>query len=185
MVVAHPHAPCGMPQCPHAGVEFVAFVHAPTIQRMSRTHRPFIATALLLAIGVGTAQAHHSFAAMYDSAKPIRLVGKLTKVEWSNPHSHFYLDVKGKDGQVASWAIEGAGPGALSRRGFNKSDVKVGDVLTVDGYLARSGKRVIDGQRVTLPDGRVFQSGSTGTGAPDANAKQLPGAAPTTPAGGR
>jgi hypothetical protein len=124
------------------------------------------------------AHAHHSFAAMYDSAKPIRLVGKLTKVEWTNPHSHFYLDVKGKDGQVTSWAVEGAGPGALSRRGFNKSDVRVGDTLTVDGYLARSGKRVIDGQRVTLPNGRVLESGSTGVGAPPSAAgAKKPGAA--------
>ena len=100
---------------------------------------PSSAAALLVTavLGAATAQAHHSFAAMYDPGKPIRLAGKLTKVEWTNPHSHFYLDIKGKDGQVTSWAVEGAGPGALSRRGFNKTDIKVGDALVVDGYLAR------------------------------------------------
>ncbi len=146
---------------------------------MSSTYRSVFAPVLLVAalVSASIAQAHHSFAAMYDSAKPIRLVGKLTKVEWTNPHSHFYLDVKGKDGQVTSWAVEGAGPGALSRRGFNKSDVRVGDTLTVDGYLARSGKRVIDGQRVTLPSGRVLESGSTGVGAPPGADAKKPAAA--------
>jgi hypothetical protein len=134
-----------------------------------------LSAALLTA---AAAQAHHSFAAMFDSSKPIRLTGKLVKVEWVNPHAHFDLEVKGKDGQVNVWSVEGAGPGALSRRGFSKGTVKVGDILTVDGYLARSGSRLIDGQRVALPDGRVFQTGSAGTGAPDGGAAKLPGAAP-------
>ena len=115
---------------------------------------------------------------MYDAEKPIRLTGRLTKVEWVNPHAHFVLSVKGRNGEVAEWSVEGAGPGSLSRRGFNKSDVKIGDELTVDGYLARSGKRVIDGQRVTLPDGRVFDSGSGGSGGPGTGAATLPGGAP-------
>ena len=100
-------------------------------------------------------------------------------------HTHgegYVLEIKGKDGQIATWSVEGAGPGALSRRGFNKSDVKIGDTLTVDGYLARSGKRVIDGQRVTLPDGRVFDSGSTGTGGPGSGAAPLPASAGAKPA---
>lgn len=128
---------------------------------------------LALALPIA-AQAHHSFAAMYDASKPIRLTGRLVKVEWVNPHAHFVLEVKGRDGQVHEWSVEGAGPGALSRRGFNRSDVRIGDVLTVDGYLARSGKRVIDGQRVTLPDGRVFNSGSSGAEGPGGNAAPLP-----------
>lgn len=150
---------------------------------MLLTHR-LVATAATALLGAAAAQAHHSFAAMYDSGKPIRLVGKLTKVEWVNPHSHFVLEVKGKDGQVQVWSVEGAGPGALSRRGFSKSDVKIGDTLTVDGYLARSGKRVIDGQRVTLPDGRVFQSGSAGIGGPGAGAAPLPGGGTPAPVPG-
>lgn len=150
---------------------------ATSILGMSASNTSSAAALLVAAVlGAAAAQAHHSFAAMYDPAKPIRLAGKLTKVEWTNPHSHFYLDVKGKDGQVNSWAIEGAGPGALSRRGFNKTDITVGDTLIVDGYLARSGKRVIDAQRVTLPNGRVISSGSTGAGGPGTNAAQLPGA---------
>jgi hypothetical protein len=136
--------------------------------------RSRVAILLAATFLAASAQAHHSFAAMYDPGKPIRLVGRLVKVEWVNPHAHFDLEVKGRDGQVALWSVEGAGPGALSRRGFNKTDVKVGDMLTVDGYLARSGKRVIDGQRVTLPDGRVFNSGSSGTGGPGSTGVPLP-----------
>jgi hypothetical protein len=144
---------------------------------MKSTRAWAIASAILSAtVAAGMADAHHSFAAMYDANKPIRLTGELLKVEWVNPHSHFVLSVKGKDGRVNEWSVEGAGPGALSRRGFDKSDVRVGDVLTVDGYLARSGKRVIDGQRVTLPDGRVFDSGSAGAGGPGGGAAPLPAA---------
>jgi len=141
---------------------------------MNIARRSTVAALLAATLVAAAAQAHHSFAAMYDPGKPIRLTGRLVKVEWVNPHSHFDLEVKGRDGQVALWSVEGAGPGALSRRGFNKTDVKVGDTLTVDGYLARSGKRVIDGQRVTLPDGRVFNSGSSGTGGPGSGAAPLP-----------
>lgn len=148
---------------------------------MSISYRTAVALVAVATFS-SAAQAHHSFAAMYDSTKPIRLVGTLARVEWVNPHSHFVLHVKGKDGQLQEWSVEGAGPGALSRRGFNKSDVKVGDTLIVDGYLARSGKRVIDGQRVTLPDGRTFQSGSTGVGAAPGNAAALPGGQGAKPA---
>lgn len=141
------------------------------------SHHAF-AVAVLLATSVfvvPASQAHHSFAAMYDATKPIRLEGVLSKVEWTNPHAHFYIEVKGRDGQTTSWICEGAGPGALSRRGFNKSDVKIGDRLVVDGYLARSGKRVIDAQRITLPGGRTFSTGSAGAGGPGGNAAALPG----------
>jgi hypothetical protein len=117
--------------------------------------------------GRGAAVAHHSFSAMYDASKPVRLVGTLSKVQWTNPHSYFYLDVKSKDGKLTSWACEGAGPGALSRRGFNKGDIKVGDTLTVDGYLAKSGGKVIDVRRVTLPNGRVVSGGTLGDGGPE------------------
>lgn len=165
---------------PYAVMELVTSQRIPTLLRMKLIVKR-TAIALLLATGAVTAHAHHSFAAMYDAAKPIRLTGKLVKVEWVNPHSHFVLEVKSKDGQLVEWSVEGAGPGALSRRGFNMSDVKVGDVLTVDGYLARSGKRVIDGQRVTLPDGRVFNSGSAGAGGPGGEAAPLPGGADKKP----
>lgn len=136
----------------------------------------FVLSAALAALLLSSAEAHHSFAAMYDAAKPVRLVGKLVKVEWTNPHSYFHLEVTGKDGNVSSWACEGAGPGALSRRGFNKSDIKIGDTLIVDGYLAKAGGKIIDARRVTLPDGKIVSGGTPGDGGPgDAAAAAPPG----------
>jgi len=88
------------------------------------------------------AETHHSFSAMYDAANPVRLVGKLTKIEWTNSHSFFYLDVVKSKSDVVNWACEGAGPGALSRRGFHKGDIKFGDTIIVDGYLAKNGANV-------------------------------------------
>ena len=124
----------------------------------------------LLAAGVlatsSSASAHHSFAAMYDANKPIRLVGKLAKIEWTNPHSYFYIDVTDARGRVNRWTVEGAGPGALSRRGFNRGDIDLGDTLIVQGYLAKSGARIVDGRLVTLPDGRIVNGGSAGDGGP-------------------
>lgn len=126
----------------------------------------FILLAGALAAFASTVGAHHSFAALFDANKPIRLVGKLTKIEWTNPHSYFHIEVKGADGQPRSWAIEGAGPGALSRRGFKRGDIKIGDTLIVQGYLAKSGARLVDGRLVTLPDGRVINGGTPGDGGP-------------------
>jgi len=126
-----------------------------------------VATLALAAVLPVSADAHHSFSAMYDARKPVRLVGKLSKVEWTNPHSYFHIDVKGPDGKITTWACEGAGPGALSRRGFNKSDIRIGDTLIVDGYLARSGGHIIDARRVTLPGGRVVSGGTPGDGGPE------------------
>jgi Family of unknown function (DUF6152) len=116
--------------------------------------------------GSSLASAHHSFAAMYDANKPIRLVGKLTKIEWTNPHSFFYIDVTDSRGRINRWTVEGAGPGALSRRGFNRGDIDLGDTLIVQGYLAKSGARIVDGRLVTLPDGRIINGGSPGDGGP-------------------
>ena len=115
--------------------------------------------------------AHHSFAAEFDGSKAIRLEGKLTKIEWTNPHSYFFLDVADKSGTVINWSCAAGAPGALSRRGFKRGDIKLGDMLIVDGYLAKDGSHLIDARRVTLPDGRIVSGGSAGDGGPGENAQ--------------
>jgi hypothetical protein len=120
----------------------------------------------LLAAGA-PALAHHSFAAQYDGNKPVRLTGKLVKIEWTNPHSYIHLAVTSKkDGVVTEWACEGANPGALSRRGFQRGDIKIGDTLTIDGFLAKNGSHLIDARRIFLASGKVIYGGSAGDGGP-------------------
>jgi hypothetical protein len=113
--------------------------------------------------------AHHSFAAEFDAGKAIRLTGTLTKVEWANPHTYFYIDVKDDNGNILKWSCEAGSPGALSRRGFKKGDLKLGDSIIVDGYRAKDGSRLMDARRVTLPDGRVVSGASADDGGPGSN----------------
>ena len=123
----------------------------------------------ILSVAADPTWAHHSFAAEFDGTKPVRLVGIITRIEWTNPHSYFYLDVTDSKGKVTNWACESGNPGALSRRGWKKGDIKYGDKLVVDGYLAKDGSKFIDARRVTLPDWRVVYGGSAGDGGPGDN----------------
>jgi len=130
------------------------------------TNRVAIGLLILMACISSRALAHHSFAAEFDATKAIRLTGTLTKVEWTNPHTYFYLDVKDDKGEVVQWACESGAPGALSRRGFKRSLLKLGDTLIVDGYRAKNGANLMDARRVTLPDGQVMVGASAGDGGP-------------------
>ncbi len=121
---------------------------------------------MTLAVTVLPIAAHHSFAAEFDASKAIRITGVISKVEWTNPHSYLYIDVKDDQGNWATWACEGGAPNALSRRGFTRNAIKLGDTVTIDGYGAKDGSHLMDARRVTLTDGRSFYSGSPGDGGP-------------------
>ncbi|MGQ0737023.1 MAG: DUF6152 family protein [Acidobacteriota bacterium] len=103
--------------------------------------------------------AHHSFAAQYDRNKPIELMGSVTKLEWMNPHVYFYMDVPGAGGAPVKWAIEGGAPNTLYRAGWRKDSVKVGETVTVHGYLARDGSKLVNMAKATLADGRNLFTG--------------------------
>jgi hypothetical protein len=112
-----------------------------------------LAVALVVALGgAAPALAHHSFAAQYDAAKPITLTGKVTKVEWTNPHVYVFVDVRDdKTGEVVNWALEvGGGPNSLIRQGWSRDSLKTDDVITVEGSLARDGSRLANAKSIVL-----------------------------------
>lgn len=110
--------------------------------------------------------AHHSFGAEYDANKPITLTGVVTKVEWTNPHSYFYMDVTDKDGKVTNWKFEGFPPNVLYRTGWKREvTLKTGDAITVTGWLARDGTAWAHSREVTFKDGKkLFFGPPAGTG---------------------
>jgi len=118
--------------------------------------------------------AHHSFAAEYES-KEITLSGTITKVEWTNPHIYFYIDVKDAGGNVVNYAVEGYPPNTLKRTGFRKDDLKIGDLVTVTAYPAKDSSNRVAGREITFPDGgKKFAGPAAGKGPPSAptSAKQ-------------
>ena len=98
--------------------------------------------------------AHHAYTAEFDTQKPVRATGVLTKVEWSNPHIWIYLDVKDENGKVTNWGFSASPPGMLQRRGITKSSLKLGEVLTIQGHRAKDGSNNASGNVVTFADGR-------------------------------
>jgi len=98
--------------------------------------------------------AHHSFAAEYDAGQPVKVTGTLNRVEWTNPHIWFYVDVTDEQGQVTTWGFSAGPPGVLQRRGITKNVLKKGDVVVVEGFRARDGSNNASGGRVTFSDGR-------------------------------
>jgi|SRR5580658_5367165 hypothetical protein len=104
--------------------------------------------------------AHHSFAAEYDASKPVNLKGVVTKVEWTNPHARFYVDVKDESGKVTNWNFELASPNVLTRNGWTRHSLKEGDVIEVQGAMAKDGSNLANARTVTLADGKKVFAGS-------------------------
>ena len=110
--------------------------------------------------------AHHSFAAEYDGNKSVTLKGKVTKVEWVNPHSWVYIDVTDANGKVTNWSCETAPPNMLYRQGWRRDSLKEGDEVTIDGFLAKDGSATMTARSVTMSGGRKMFVGSNNDGAP-------------------
>ncbi len=123
--------------------------------------------AFSIALAVAPAFAHHAFNAEFDGKQPIKLRGKVSKVEFINPHSWIHVDVQGDDGKTTTWMIEGGSPNTLFRRGVTQNSLALGTEVLVDGYRAKDGSNKANGRDITLPDGKkLFLGSSSGEGAP-------------------
>src|SRR5690348_16608607 len=129
---------------------------------MMRIIRCALAAVAIVTLLGAPAVAHHSFATQYDVSKPIEMKGSVTKVEWTNPHARIYIDVKEDSGQVSNWNFEMASPNVLVRNGWKRDSLKIGDQITVAGYLARRGEHMAIAGTIADSAGRpMFASSSS------------------------
>src|ERR1700743_1455135 len=117
----------------------------------------------IVILAIVPAWANHAFQGEFDDKKPVTLSGKVTDMEWINPHAWIHIDVTGPDGKVTSWMVEAGSPNVLLRRGFTKASVPAGTQVVVEGYQAKDGSNRANGRDITLPDGKKLFLGSSGT----------------------
>jgi Family of unknown function (DUF6152) len=129
-------------------------------QGVRRISAKLLMPAIVLLAGARPLLAHHAFAAEYDANRKVLLTGSVTKIDWTNPHAHFFLDVRDGSGKVSTWDLELASPNTLERGGWTRKSLKVGDVVTVNGYLAKDGSNLAHARDIRLADGRRVPVGS-------------------------
>jgi hypothetical protein len=130
-----------------------------------RTKFAVVLAVVTLLAGVSGVRAHHSFSAEFDASKTFKFTGPVTKVEWMNPHTFFYIDVKDeKTGKVTNWAMEMGSPNGLMRNGWTRNSMKVGDMVTVEGSMAKDGSPTGNARTVVLAKTgqRLFAGSSQG-----------------------
>ena len=120
-----------------------------------------VMTVMLLTAASIPAFAHHPFASEFDINKPVTLSGTITKVDWTNPHTYVYLDVKDASGTVANWKVELGGPVALTNRGWSRSLLKTGEQVTVEGWQSKDGSKLANAKSFKMPDGNTLSAGSS------------------------
>ena len=124
-----------------------------------------LVASVALVIAVSPVRAHHSFAAEYDSNRPLTVTGTVTKVEWTNPHARIYVEAKDETGKLVTWDFELSPPNGLMRRGWRRDSLRAGHVVTVTGFHSKLEPYVANARKVMLPDGReVFAGSSFDTG---------------------